>query len=199
MQANKLQELTDKLYQEGLSKGKQEADELLAKAKTEEKRILTHAREEAERIITAAKKEAEKAKATSESEIRLASRQTMASVKQAIENMIITKALAEPVKSALNEKAFLQELILAAAGKFDTHQTGPLSLLLPEDMQKLAKEEIEKQLAGNIDITFTKNIKSGFKLGPKAGGYHIDFTDEAFQNLFSESLRPHIRKLLFAE
>lgn len=30
---NKLQELTDKLYNEGLSKGKQEAEEMVAKAK----------------------------------------------------------------------------------------------------------------------------------------------------------------------
>ena len=32
---NKLQELTDKLYNEGLSKGKQEGEELLAKAKAQ--------------------------------------------------------------------------------------------------------------------------------------------------------------------
>ena len=31
---NKLQELTDRLYNEGLSKGKQEGEELLAKAKS---------------------------------------------------------------------------------------------------------------------------------------------------------------------
>ena len=34
---NKLQELTDKLYNEGLSKGKQEGEELLAKAKVQER------------------------------------------------------------------------------------------------------------------------------------------------------------------
>ena len=32
---NKLQELTDKLYNEGLSKGRQEGEELLAKAKVQ--------------------------------------------------------------------------------------------------------------------------------------------------------------------
>ena len=32
---NKLQELTDKLYNEGLSKGKQEGEEILAKAKVQ--------------------------------------------------------------------------------------------------------------------------------------------------------------------
>ena len=37
---NKLQELTDKLYNEGLSKGKQEGEELLAKAKVQAEEIV---------------------------------------------------------------------------------------------------------------------------------------------------------------
>ena len=37
---DKLQELTDRLYEEGLSKGRQEAEELLAKARAEAKEIV---------------------------------------------------------------------------------------------------------------------------------------------------------------
>ena len=37
---NKLQELTDRLYNEGLSKGKQEADQLLANAREEARQIV---------------------------------------------------------------------------------------------------------------------------------------------------------------
>ena len=40
---NKLQELTDKLYNEGLSKGKQEGEELLAKAKAQVDDMLARA------------------------------------------------------------------------------------------------------------------------------------------------------------
>mgnify|MGYP006394500021 CR=1 FL=1 len=48
---NKLQELTDKLYNEGLSKGKQEAQEMVAKAKAEAEKILSAAQENASKII----------------------------------------------------------------------------------------------------------------------------------------------------
>ena len=51
---NKLQELTDKLYNEGLSKGRQEGEELLAKARTQADEMIAKAQAEAERIIAAA-------------------------------------------------------------------------------------------------------------------------------------------------
>ena len=44
---NKLQELTDKLYNEGLSKGKQEAELLRANAKKEAEKIIADAKNEA--------------------------------------------------------------------------------------------------------------------------------------------------------
>ena len=44
---NKLQELTDRLYNEGLSKGKQEGEELLAKAKVQADEMIAKAQAEA--------------------------------------------------------------------------------------------------------------------------------------------------------
>ena len=44
---DKLQELTDKLYNEGLSKGKAEGEAILAKAKEEAAAIVENARKEA--------------------------------------------------------------------------------------------------------------------------------------------------------
>ena len=42
---NKLQELTDKLYREGLSKGKEEGEALLAKAETKAAEIIETAQQ----------------------------------------------------------------------------------------------------------------------------------------------------------
>ena len=49
---NKLQELTDKLYNEGLSKGKQEAEALKAAAAKESEQIISEARKEGGRQNT---------------------------------------------------------------------------------------------------------------------------------------------------
>ena len=48
---NRLQELTDKLYNEGLSKGKAEGEALLAQAKEKAAAIVEEARKEAEAIV----------------------------------------------------------------------------------------------------------------------------------------------------
>ena len=41
---NKIQELTDKIYREGVEKGNEEAQKLIAKAQEEAKRIIEDAR-----------------------------------------------------------------------------------------------------------------------------------------------------------
>ena len=48
---DKLQELTDKLFNEGLSKGKAEGEALLAKARKEAEEIVAQANKEAEAIV----------------------------------------------------------------------------------------------------------------------------------------------------
>ena len=54
MENNKLQELTQKLYNEGLEKGRSEAERLVADAKQEAAKILVDAKAEAEAIAKAA-------------------------------------------------------------------------------------------------------------------------------------------------
>ena len=57
--------------------------------------------------------------------------------------------------------------------------------------------ELAKALKGNVEATFTKKVAGGFTIGPKDGGYFISFTDETFNALISEYLRPATKKLLF--
>ena len=53
---NKLQELTEKLYAEGIDKANQEADEIRRKAEEEADEIKKQAKKEAESIVQDAKK-----------------------------------------------------------------------------------------------------------------------------------------------
>ena len=56
---NKLQELTDRLYQEGLSKGKEEGDKYLAEAQERSAQIIAQAEEKAAAIIAQAQAQAQ--------------------------------------------------------------------------------------------------------------------------------------------
>ena len=198
---NKLQELTDKLYNEGLSKGKQEGEELLAKAKVQADEIIAKAQAEAAQIIAAAQKQAEDLKAKTVSDVRMASAQSLAATKSDIETLIVGKMTDESVKKAMTSAEFVKELIKAVAEKFTTEGPVELSLILPESLKKelepFATNELAKILGAGVQASFSKKVSGGFRIGPKDGGYFISFTEETFNELISEYLRPATKKLLF--
>ena len=55
---NKIQELTDKIYSEGVEKGNEEAQRLISSARKEAAKIVEDARKEAESILAVARKSA---------------------------------------------------------------------------------------------------------------------------------------------
>lgn len=197
---DKLQELTQKLYNEGLSKGKEEGEALLAKAQMEADELVKKAQEEAAAIIEKAKKEAADYKIKMEGDVKMASTQALLATKACIEGLIVAKAV-EPVKEQLSGAAFLKEVITAVAQRFSTQESMDLSLVLPEKLQKelepFVKGELAKTLGKGVEASFSKKVAGGFKIGPKDGSYFISLTDEAFQDLIGEYLRPATKKILF--
>lgn len=198
---NKLQELTDRLYNEGLSKGKQEGEELLAKAKVQAEEIVAKAQAEAALIVAAAQKQAEDLKTKTASDVRMAASQSLAATKKDIETLIVGKMTDEAVKKALSSADYVKELIKAVAEKFTTEGPVELAVVLPEALKKelepFVTNELAKTLGAGVEASFSKKVSGGFQIGPKEGGYFISFTDETFAELISEYLRPTTKKLLF--
>ena len=198
---NKLQELTDKLYNEGLSKGKQEGEEILAKAKVQADEIVAKAKAEAAAIISAANKEADDLKTKVQGDLKMAANQSIAATKKDIESLIVAKMTESDVKKALTSADFVKEVILAVAKNFNTEDAADLEVVLPESLKKdlegFVSKELVSTLKGGVEATFSKKISGGFTIGPKDGGYFISFTDETFNALISEYLRPATKKILF--
>ena len=197
---DKLQELTQKLYNEGLSKGKVEGEAILAKAQAQAQEIVAKAQEEAKAIIEKAQKEAADYKIKVEGDVKMASTQAVQATKAGIENLIVAKAV-EPAKDVLGSEAFLKEVITAVAKNFSAQESTDLALVLPEKLQKglepFVSAELTKTIGKGVEASFSKKVNAGFKIRPKDGSYFIDLTDEAFQALIGEYLRPATKKLLF--
>lgn len=202
---NKLQELTDKLYQEGLSKGKEDALRMIEKAKAESATIIADAKKEGERIVAEAKKEAEELSAKINNDLKMASMQSISAIKQQVESSIITKSISTPIKEAISDSEFVKSLILTIVKAFNASQAEPMSLsmILPEKMKgqlaSFLENEIKAEMRAGVDVSFSKHITGGFKIGPKDGGYIISFTDGDFEKIISEYLRPATKKVLFGQ
>jgi cation diffusion facilitator family transporter len=85
---DKIQEITSKLYSEGVEKGKKEAEMIIAEAKATRDQIVAEAKKEAEQILASARKETEEWKRNTESELKLFASQALEALKSEITNLV---------------------------------------------------------------------------------------------------------------
>ena len=198
---DKLQELTQKLYQEGLSKGKEEGEAIVAAAKEEAQAIVKKAKEEAQAILDKAARDAESYRIKVEGDVRMASQEALQTTRAAIENLLVASAVDKPVTEAMSGEKFIKEIISEVAKKFSAQESADLAIVLPESLkaglEPFVKNELSKLVGKGVDATFSKKIGAGFKIGPKDGSYFISLTDDSFQALIGEYLRPATKALLF--
>ena len=198
---DKLQELTQKLYEEGLAKGKQDGEALLEKAKSEAEGIVKQAQEEAEAILAKARKDAEDFKVKVEGDVKMAAQQAVQATRSDIENLVVAKVVDGTVDKALANEDYIKGIITAVAQKFSADEPADLSLVLPESLkaalEPFVKNELGKLLGKGVDAYFSKKVAGGFKIGPKDGGYFVSLTDDTFKDLIGSYLRPATKKLLF--
>ena len=203
MENNKLQELTQKLYNDGLEKGRSEAERLVAEAKAEASKILAEAKAEADAVAKAAEARAEDIAKNAMTEITLAGRQAVSKIKSELAEAIVAKTTGEATKAAAVDAAFVKDMLLAVAQNWNASTTDvSLKALLPEAKRAeldaaIANASAELMKAG-VEVGYSKEVKTGFKVGEKNGGYYISFTDESFEALLDEYLREKVSQLLFA-
>lgn len=200
----KLQELTNKIYQEGLEKGKKEAEEIVDNARAEAREILKSAKKEAEEIAEKAEKDAAELKKNTESELTLSTKQAITTIRQRISDIMVDQAVDDAVSGTFEDQDFVKSMMLNMAENWDKieKEGRDVTFFLSEkDHKKLEgflKKKVAEKIKGGLDINFEEGIKSGFKLGPKDGGYKLSFTDQDFKRFFEQYLRPRTRKF-FAE
>ncbi len=202
---NKLQELTEKLYQEGVDKANEEAEKIVNDAKKEADDIVSKAKEEADKILKDAEKNAEEIKKNSLNELQLASKQAISDLKQRIINLIELKSVEPSTKEAFDDKEFTKDIILTIVKNWDPQNESQVDLkvLLPEKQKKEFEQFFKSKAKGVLDkgveIEFSENIKGGFRIGPKDGSYLISFTDKDFENFFKTFLRPRLIEMIYED
>lgn len=199
---NKLQQLTQKLYDEGLEKGRAEAERLVAEAKTNAAKIVKEAEAQAAKILAEPipKQDVEKNAMT---EISLAGKQALSKIKAEISSMIIAKSTAPAVKAATLDPEFVKQMLLTVAKNWSGADSSKnqLKALLPEAEQKAFEATFEaaakELLAAGVEVGYSKEVRTGFKVGAKDGGYYISFSDQDFDALLKEYLRDKVYKMLY--
>lgn len=200
---NRLQELTEKIYREGLEKGNQEAERIIAAAKAEAEEIIKKARAEESRIIEEARKVTTEMRNNTQAELKLSMRQAMNNLRQEITNLISRKVTSAAVKGIPDDPAFIRDILLTVASNWSPDKSGRVDLVvfLPAAKEKELREYFMAKttdlLKKGLELKFDENLSSGFEIAPADGSFRISFTDEVFENFLRDYLRPRLMDYLF--
>ncbi|MBN1414191.1 MAG: hypothetical protein JW973_03740 [Bacteroidales bacterium] len=200
---NKLQELTEKIYREGVSRGNAEAEAIIDKAKKEAEAVLKEAMKESGSILAEARKKAEEIRKNGESELKLSARQSINALKQKIVDLIDSEAVNAAVKDAFRDKDFLKRMLETALKNWISSSDKPteLTLILSEkeaaDVEQYFIRSAKELLDKGLEIKSSPELKAGFQIVPKDGSYKMSFSDSDFESFLKQFIRPRLMKLFY--
>ena len=167
----KLQELTEKIYREGVEKGRAEAARLVEEAKAEAARIVAEAETKAAETEAAGRKAAEELDKNTRNELKLYTAQALNALKSEITNILTDKITKEAASALAGDKDFLGQFAVALAEKWVRDK--------------------------GVSIEKVNGKDTVISVSPKDGSYRVDFGEAQFEAYFKNFLRPELVDMLF--
>ena len=186
----KIQELTDKIYKEGVEKGNEEAGRIIADANAQKQAILTEAEAEAKRIVAQAEK-------NTEAELKLFATQSVEALKSEVVNLITGKITSSNVKAIVSDTAFMQKVILEMAKEWVVKEAITIRTADADALTKYFEANAKSLLDGGVKIEKVSGHDASFTIVPADGSYKVSFGEDEFVAFFKEFLRPGLVEMLF--
>jgi len=194
----KIQELTDKIYREGVEKGKEEAGRIIAEASEQKRSILHEAEEEAGRIVANAEKQAAGLKKNAESELKWFASQFIEDLKGEITDLITDRIINSNVKPLIQDNAYMQQLILEIAKGWAGVEGLTIQSVAADELGKYFEANAKDMLnSGSVKIEKINGKPTSFTIMPADGTFKVVFGEDEFSAFFKEFLRPQLIELLF--
>ena len=194
---NKIQELTDKIYREGVEKGNEEAQRLVSEAQVQAEKLIEDAKKQAEGIIANARKSADELTENTKSELKLFAGQALNALKTEITNLLTNETVSDAVKGFIADKDFFNKFIVTLATQWSANEPIVISVKDAESLKKYFASNAKNLLDKGVKIEEVNGAKALFSVSPADGSYKVNFGEEEFENYFKEFLRPQLVKMLF--
>ena len=209
--------LLDRLQSEGVRAGEAAAAKLVADAEARARTIRETAEHEADAMIEAARKEAANLERGGKEALKVAMRDTVLDLKQALASRF-KGDLARLVSKHLRDEDLLRQLIIEIAGKTaqdaDLADARKIEVLLPDDV--IGLDELRRDPTGLRDGKLGhfvlgsagELLREGVTLGRTSDGVVgiqvrledqdivLDLTDKAVADVILQHLQPRFRALL---
>lgn len=194
---NKIQELTEKLLNEGVEKGNAEAEKIVASANDKAAQIVADAKAKAEEIIAAAKKDAKGVEENTKNEIKMYAAQAVNALKSEIANVVCQKIVSETTAEVVGNKDFMNEFMLKMAEKWGAGENIVISTADAASLKALFLKKAKSLLDKGVKIEQVNGQKALFTVQPADGSYKVNFGEAEFEEYFKNFLRPQMVEMLF--
>ena len=198
---DKIKKICEVLREETIEPAKKQGDEIVKEARKKAEKMLAEAQAGALKMIENARAEIEMMKNGFDASLSQAAKQSIESLKQAVENHLFNKNLASLVESSSADPHLVAALINAVIQALQKDGiSADLSAIIPE---KISPQAVNQLLLANV----AKFLQKPLELGSFAGGAQvklvdkkitIDISDRALRDLLATHVvRKEFRKLFF--
>lgn len=194
---NKIQELTEKIYAEGVEKGQAEAERIIEEAKAKAAEIIKEAHAQADSIITAAKKSLVELEANTRSEIKLYGAQAVGAIKSEAATVVTDTVVKAAVKETLTGDT-MKALLVKIAERWSADEPIVISAQEATDLKAYFAKNAKALLDKGVEIKQVNGIRTSFSIAPADGSYKVNFGEGEFEAYFKAFLRPQMVELLFS-
>lgn len=193
----KIQELTEKIYREGVEKGQQEADRLVTEAKAQAEKIVAEAQEQAAAIENAAKRKATELETNTKNELKLYTGQALNALKSEVVNVLTDKVVGDEVSRLAADKDFLGKFAVTLAEKWQGDAPAVISSKDADALKAYFAKHAKALLDKGLKIEKVNGVDTLFTIQPEDGSYKVQFGKEEFESYFKTFLRPQLVEMLF--
>jgi len=200
-----IEEFVKTLQEEGVEAGRRQAEKLLAEAKQQAERIIEQAKQQAAQIVDEAHREAQRVRVRSETELRLAARDTITRLQDALKSAL-RAVLFPAVRRTLMDEKFLADLIRDVVLRYaenDAIDRGAAVARVSKEIDEKQRQQMASQMleslaqggGGLASINLEAVLaEAGFELVLRDGT--VEVTTEAVVDSLTEMVGPEVRKLI---
>lgn len=193
----KIQELTEKIFREGVEKGQTEAARIVAEAKEQAQQIVEDARRQAQAIEAQAQKKAQELEGNTKGELKLYTNQAMNALKSEIANVLTESTVDKAVAGLVADKDFLGRFAVTLAGKWAEDGDVVISSSEADSLKAYFAAEAKGLLDKGVTIEKVNGKDTLLTIAPADGSYKVNFGKEEFEAYFKGFLRPQLVEMLF--
>mgnify|MGYP002741119899 FL=1 len=194
---SQIQALTEKVYQEGVLKGEQEAAKILADANAQAEQIERDARARAEQIIAEAQRSASELKSNTERELKLNASKLIEATKASIVDVLAGRIAGDSMQALTANPELLQRVVLEIAKGFDLKHGVEITSNQAEELKAYFAQNAKALLEEGLTIKQVAGKATQYTIRPQNGSFKVEIGEQEFVELFKSILRPQLAQELF--